>query len=75
MRRFGEAQRRQKGLMMVTAAKDEIAGNIIALAVWDTKENFMTARGAMAKAIEGVDFDVLEDVPHKLYLGEPVVWV
>ena len=75
MRRFGEAQRRQKGLIMVTAAKDEIGGTIIALAVWDTKENFMRASGEMAKAVDTVDFDALEDTPHKLYLGEPVLWV
>jgi hypothetical protein len=75
MRRFGEAQRGHKGLVMVTAAKDELGGNIMALAVWDTRENFMAARGDAAKSLEGVDFDSLEDVPRKLCMGEPVVWV
>lgn len=47
----------------------------MALAIWDSKENFMAARDDMVKSIEGVDFDALEDVPRKLYFGEPVVWV
>ena len=35
----------------------------------------MRASGEMAKAVDTVDFDALEDTPHKLYLGEPVLWV
>ena len=75
MKKFGLAQRGHKGLMLVTAAKDELGGSIMALAIWDSKENFQAARGDMVKTLEGVDFDALEDVPRKLYFGEPVLWV
>jgi len=74
MRKFGEAQRGQRGSIVITAGKDEMGGFIFAFAIWDSKENFLAARHAMAKALEGVDFGALEDVPHQLYLGEPAVW-
>jgi hypothetical protein len=74
MKRFGQAQRR-RGSIIVTAGKDDIAGFIFALAIWDSKENFQAAQGEMGKALQGVNFEVLEDIPHKLYLGEPSVWV
>ena len=74
MKKFGQAQRR-KGSIIVTAGKDEIAGFVFALAIWDSKENFQAAQSDMGKALTGVNFEELEDVPHKLYLGEPSVWV
>jgi len=75
MRKFGEEQRRQKGLIIVTAGRDELGGFIFALAIWDSKENFLAARSEVAKALVRVNFDALEDIPHKLYMGEPSVWV
>ncbi len=75
MKRFGEAQRRNKGSIIVTAGKDESNGFIFAVAIWDTKENFVAAQGDMRKVLEGVNFDELEDIPRKLYFGEPAVWV
>lgn len=75
MKKFGQAQRKNKGSIIVTAGKDESSGFIFAVAIWDTKENFLSARADMGKALEGVNFEELEDIPHKLYFGEPKVWV
>jgi len=72
MRRFGEAQRKHEGLIMVHLLKDEKSGVLIGLAIWDTKEHFMQAQKDMAKALEGINFELLEDIPHQLYFGEPV---
>lgn len=72
MRKFGEAQRKHEGLIVIHLLKDEKPGVLIGLAIWDTKEHFMQAQKDMAKALEGINFELLEDIPHKLYFAEPV---
>ena len=80
MRKFGEAQKRFKGLIFTAPIKDENAGVLIGLSIWDTKENFEAAWKELSKteperrAREGVKFEELEDEPHRVYSGEPAVW-
>jgi hypothetical protein len=80
MRDFGEAQRKFKGLIFTAPVKDEEAGVLIGLSIWDMKENFEAAWKELAKsqperrAKMGVDFERLETEPHKVYGGEPAVW-
>ena len=38
----------------------------MALTVWDSRESFVAARSDAGNALEGVDFDALEDVLRKL---------
>ncbi len=77
MRKFGEAQMKYKGLILTTPLKDEEAGVLIGLAIWDTKEHFLSAWQELSqtepkrRAEEGVVFEELEDTPHKVYSGEP----
>ncbi len=75
MRKFGEAQRKHKGLMMVTGLKDETKGAIIGLAIWDSKENFLAAREDIMKSIADMDFEDLLSSPIEVYFSEPAIWV
>ena len=75
MRKFGEAQRKNKGCIIITACKDASNGCIFAVGIWDSQENFIKAQAGMGKVIEGVNFETLEDETRKIYLGEPIVWV
>ena len=75
MRKFGEAQRKNKGCIIITACKDDSSGCIFAVGIWDTQENFIKAQADTGKVIEGVNFDTLEDEKRRIYLGEPIVWV
>jgi hypothetical protein len=51
MHRFGEAQKKHVGLIMVHLLKDEKSGVLIGLALWDTKEHFMQAQEGMARRL------------------------
>jgi hypothetical protein len=73
MKKFGEAQRGHKGLIFVFAWKDEESGSLIGTALWDSKEDWLAARPAMVKALEGVDFSEL-DYSSEAYRGSPVLW-
>jgi hypothetical protein len=73
MKRFGEAHRGHRGLIMVFGWKDESTGALIGTALWNTKEDFLAARPDLAKAVEGVDFEEI-DTSTEVYRGEPVVW-
>ncbi len=77
MRKFGEAQMKHKGLLLTTPIKDEEARVLIGFAIWDCKEHFLSAWKELSqteskrRADEGVVFEELEDIPHKVYSGEP----
>jgi hypothetical protein len=75
MRKFGEAQRKSKGCIIITACKDDPTGCIFAVGIWDNKENFFKAQVGTEKVLEEANFETLEDEARKIYLGEPVVWV
>ena len=65
MHRYGEAAKRQKGLVSVHTLKDEDSGELFGLAIWDSQEAFMAARPELRKATEGDDFDTWEKEPMK----------
>jgi hypothetical protein len=75
MKRFGREQRKHRGLVMVTAVKDETEGYLIGMAIWDTKEDFLKARKEMAKTFRhSVDFSAIEDRDVEFLWGEPQFW-
>ncbi len=75
MKRFGIEQRKHKGLLMVTAVKDETGGFLIGMAMWDTREDFLAARKKLARTFRhSVDFEVVEDREVQFLYGKPVFW-
>lgn len=76
MRRFGEAQKRFKGLIVTTAIKDEEAGMLIGISIWKSREEFEAAWKELSitqskqREAEGFRFEDHEDEPHKFYSGE-----
>ena len=73
MAKFGQAQRGKKGLITVFSWKDDATGALIGTALWDSKADFEAARSDMTKAIEGVDFEQLDESA-EAYRGSPVLW-
>jgi heme-degrading monooxygenase HmoA len=63
MHRYGEATRRQRGLIAVYTLKDVNSSELVGLAVWDSEEWFLAARPSLAKATEGDDFEAWESKP------------
>ncbi len=75
MKRFGKEQRKHKGLVMVTAVKDETEGCLMGMAIWDTKEDFLAARKEIAKTFKhSVDFSAIEDREIQFLWGESQFW-
>jgi heme-degrading monooxygenase HmoA len=56
MHRYGEAAKKQKGLVSVHTLKDENTGELVGLAIWDSKESFLADRPDLMKATENDDF-------------------
>jgi hypothetical protein len=71
--KFGNAQRGHRGLISAFIWKDDATGVIIGITLWDTKEDYDTARPDMDKAIQGIDFRSV-DASMEIYRGSPVVW-
>ena len=67
MHRFGEAMKSQKGLQRVHTLKDEKTGQLIGLAIWDSKEQWTAAHPAMYEAVKGDDFELWEQKPPAVY--------
>ena len=65
MHRYGEAAKRQKGLVSVHTLKDENSGELFGIAIWDSQDSYTAARPALMKATEGDDFDSWEKEPTK----------
>ena len=57
MHRYGEAAKRQKGLVSIHTLKEESTGELFGLAVWDSESSYQSARPALMKATEGDDFE------------------
>ncbi|HLF28756.1 MAG TPA: hypothetical protein VJG32_20705 [Anaerolineae bacterium] len=72
MHRFGAALIGQAGLQQVHTLKDQKTGNLIGLAMWDSKAAWLAARPAMAEAIQGDNFEDWEDEPPEVYHLEAV---
>jgi len=74
MKKFGDAQRGHKRLILVFSWKDEESGSLIGTALWDTKEDWQAARPDMVKALECVDFQEI-DYSTESCRGSPVLWI
>jgi heme-degrading monooxygenase HmoA len=72
MHRYGEAAKKQHGLVSVHTLKDEKTGELVGLAIWDSKESFLAARPALMKATENDDFDAWEKEPIRGHRLTPV---
>jgi heme-degrading monooxygenase HmoA len=72
MHRYGEAAKKQRGLVSVQTLKDEKTGELVGLAIWDSKESFLAARPALMKATENDDFDAWEKEPIRGHRLAPV---
>jgi hypothetical protein len=60
MHRYGETAKKQPGLVSVHTLKDENTGELVGIAIWQSKESFLAARPALMKATEKDDFDAWE---------------
>ncbi len=67
MHRFGKAMEGKKGLIMAHTTKDEDSNRLIGLAIWDSKENWLTARPAMIEAVKDDPFEEWELRPPEVY--------
>jgi hypothetical protein len=56
MRRYGAAAKEAGGLQQVHELKDENTGDLVGLAIWDSKEAYEAAAPALMRAVEGDDF-------------------
>lgn len=75
LKRYGEEQKKHKGLVLVMSVKDKTEGYIVGMSIWDSKENYMAAREDMAKTFKyEVNFVELEDRPNQFIHGEPVYY-
>ena len=72
MHRYGDAAKKQRGLLSVHTLKDETTGELVGIAIWDSKESFLAARPALMKATEKDDFDTWEKEPIKGHRLRPV---
>ena len=72
-KRFGKAQQGHRGLISAFIWKDDTTNVIIGMTLWDTKEDYDTARPEMDKALGDADFRTL-DSSMEIYRGSPVIW-
>jgi heme-degrading monooxygenase HmoA len=72
MDRYGEAAKRQHGLISVDTLKDENTGELVGLAIWDSKESFLAARPALMEATANDDFESWEKEPIRRHRLIPV---
>ncbi len=67
MHRFGRAMEGKKGLIMAHTTKDEDKNQLIGLAIWDSKKNWLAARPAMIEAVKDDPFEEWELKPPEVY--------
>ena len=60
MSSFGDSMVNQDGFQQSFVLRDQNTGWLMGLALWDSKEQWLVARPAMAAAVAGVDFSQLE---------------
>jgi len=63
MHKFGKSMEGHKGLIAVHTIKDEGTNRFIGLVVWESKENWLTARPAMIDAVKDDPFEDWELKP------------
>ena len=67
MHRFGKAMEGKKGLIMAHTTKDEDKNQLIGLAIWDSKKNWLAARPDMIEAVKDDPFEEWELKPPEVY--------
>jgi heme-degrading monooxygenase HmoA len=67
MRRYGAAAKEAGGLERVHELKDEKTGDLVGLAIWDSKEAYEAAEPALMRAVEGDDFADWHEGPWAVY--------
>ncbi len=60
MHRFGNAMKGKRGLIMAHTTKDEDTNRFIGLAIWESKDDWLAARPAMAEAVKDDPFEEWE---------------
>ncbi|MFW9929815.1 MAG: hypothetical protein ACFFD1_10525 [Candidatus Thorarchaeota archaeon] len=60
MHRFGKAMKGRKGLIIAYTTKEEDTGNLVGIAIWESKENWLAARPAMVNAVKDDPFEEWE---------------
>ncbi len=63
MTNFAEVQSRHKGFVHLVVAEVEDERIIIPFTIWKSKEDFMAARGDIAKFLAGFDFKAVQEGP------------
>ena len=72
MHRFGAAMQNQPGFIQTHTLKDARTGELVGLALWESKEAWLAARPAMQEAVKDDPFEDWEDEPPEVYQLEPV---
>ena len=72
MHRFGAAMAGQPGFVQVHTLKEPRKGELVGLAIWESKEAWMAARPAMQDAVKDDPFHEWEDTPPDVYHLEDV---
>ncbi len=67
MRRFAAAMQDHPGLQQVHTLRDQKTDQLVGLAIWDSKDDWLAARPAMLAAVANDDFDDWEDAPPEVY--------
>lgn len=60
MHRFGNAMKGKRGLIMAHTTKDEDTNRFIGLVIWESKDDWLAARPAMAEAVKDDPFEEWE---------------
>lgn len=60
MHRFGNVMKGKRGLIMAHTTKDEDTNRFIGLAIWESKDDWLAARPAMAEAVKDDPFEEWE---------------
>ncbi len=69
MKRFGNAMKCFPGFRNAFVLKDQKSGNLVGMALWDSKEHMLAAVPAMQAAVVGDDFESWEfDEPQGFHL-------
>jgi heme-degrading monooxygenase HmoA len=72
MHRFEQQIRAQPGVLSVHTLKDAHTGALVSLAVWQSKDSWLSAQAAMIRAETDVDLSTWESQPPMVYHLEEI---
>ena len=72
MHRFAAAMAGRPGLLKTHVLRDANTGKLVGMSFWDSKEQWQSARPALAEVVKDDPFHEWEDVPPKVYHLEEV---